>query len=80
MKIKNCLLLTVLFILSEVAVSQVSVRDSLVFAPMIDFSYSYKVPGGDLDKRFGAHSEIGIAFLIKTEKNVLRIRLELYIW
>ena len=58
-----------MLILGKVAISQVSVRDSLVFAPMIDFSYSYKVPGGDLENRFGAHSEIGIAFLIKTEKN-----------
>ena len=51
------------------AFTQVSVKDSIVFAPIIDFTYSYKAPGGDMEKRFGNHSEIGLAFLIKTKKN-----------
>ena len=53
------------------ALAQVSVKDSAVFAPIIDFSYSYKVPGGDLADRFGNHSEIGLSFLFKTRKNLL---------
>ncbi|UTW65121.1 hypothetical protein KFE94_10560 [bacterium SCSIO 12643] len=51
--------------------AQVSVKDSAVFAPIIDFSYAYKIPGGDLDQRFGDHSEIGVSFLIKSKKNFL---------
>jgi len=55
------------------AISQVNIKDSVVFSPLIDFSYSYKVPGGDLSKRFGPSSEIGIAFYIKTKKNFLEV-------
>ena len=51
--------------------SQVSVKDSTVFAPIIDFSYAYKIPGGDLANRFGNHSEIGVSFLFKTRKNFI---------
>lgn len=69
MKLNYIILLYLFTFVSLKAVSQVSVKDSLVFAPMIDFSYGYKIPGGDLEKRFGAHSEIGIAFLIKTKSN-----------
>ena len=69
MKIKVVLFLLLAVFISESAVSQVSVKDSVVSAPMIDFSYSYKIPGGDLAKRFGAHNEISIAFLMKTQKN-----------
>jgi hypothetical protein len=51
--------------------AQVSVKDSIVFAPLIDFTYSYNIPGGDLSQRFGNHSTIGMSFLIKTRKNFL---------
>ena len=50
---------------------QVSVKDSTVFAPIIDFSYGYKIPGNDLEKRFGNHSELGLAFYVKNKKNFL---------
>ncbi len=53
------------------SIAQVNVKDSIVFAPLIDFTYSYNIPGGDLSQRFGNHSEIGVAFLIKTNKNFL---------
>lgn len=64
--------LLLLLTVSSIKVNaQVSVKDSTVFAPILDFSYAYKVPGGDLDDRFGDHSEIGISFLIKTKKNFI---------
>lgn len=50
---------------------QVNVKDSVIFSPLIDFSYSFQIPGGDLAQRFGNHSEIGVSFLIKTHKNFL---------
>lgn len=64
-------LLGILFVSALAASAQVSVKDSTVFAPIVDFSYAYKIPGGDLKNRFGSHSEIGLSFLIKTKKNFL---------
>lgn len=61
----------ILFCVSFLANGQVSVKDSTVFAPIIDFSYAFKIPGGDLENRFGNHSEIGLSFLLKTRKNFL---------
>lgn len=60
-----------MWIIPQTLHSQVSVRDSVVFSPLIDFSYAFKIPGEDLATRFGNHSEIGISFLIKTKKNFL---------
>ena len=60
-----------IFVNTTDSIAQVSVKDSTVFAPLIDFTYSYNVPGGDLSQRFGNHSAIGVAFLIKTNKNFL---------
>lgn len=72
MKNELKIVLIILFLGSQnVLISQVSVKDSTVFAPIIDFSYAYKVPGGDLNDRFGNHSEVGLAFYIKTRKNFL---------
>ncbi len=51
------------------ACGQRNVKDSLVFAPHISFTYAYQIPGGDLGKRFGPNSNIGGAFHIKDEKN-----------
>lgn len=51
--------------------AQMSVRDSSLFAPLIDLSYSLKVPGGDMALSFGPSSEIGIAMMFKTKSNLL---------
>lgn len=47
-----------------------NVKDSLLHIPMIKFSYSAHLPGGDLAERFGASSMVGINFSIKTKKNL----------
>ncbi|MFT6323267.1 MAG: hypothetical protein ACJAWO_000819 [Halieaceae bacterium] len=60
-----------LVVFSSASIAQVNIKDSTVFAPIIDFSYAYKVPGGDLAERFGNHSEIGVSFLFKTRNNLL---------
>ena len=66
------LVLVVLFTCcSSILVAQVNVKDSVIFTPIIDFSYGYKVPGGDLGNQFGNSSEVGISFLIKTKSNLL---------
>ena len=37
---------------------------------MIDFSYAFQLPGGDLAKRFGWNSSIGSGVSLKTRKNL----------
>ncbi len=50
---------------------QKNVKDSLVSAPLIQISYAFQVPGGDLADRFGVNSNAGIDFLYKTKSNWL---------
>lgn len=45
------------------------VNDTSVFIPMMKFTYSYQVAGGDLAKRFGNCSNISAEFSIKTKMN-----------
>ena len=73
MRYRRFLLALFVFMLAHPVQSyaQVNIKDSVIFSPLIDFSYSYKIPGGDLADRFGNHSEIGVSFLIKTKKNLL---------
>lgn len=49
--------------------AQVSIKDSSVFAPMVCASYGFQFPAGDLAKRFGQNSNIGLSFLIKDKKS-----------
>ena len=51
------------------ALAQKNSKDSVVFIPMIQISYSYQLPGADLAKRFGDNSNIGLSFLIKNKNN-----------
>ena len=44
-----------------------NVKDSSLFVPMVKFSYSFQLPGGDLTKRFGYNSNVGLNFSIKTK-------------
>ena len=68
---KSSIFVGLLLLFSIVSFAQVNIQDSVVFSPIVDFSYSYKIPDGDLAKRFGPSSEIGAAFFIKTKKNFL---------
>ena len=47
-----------------------NVRDSVLFAPMVKFSYAVHLPGGDLSKRFGINSAVGLNFSIKTRSSL----------
>lgn len=58
----------ILFV-SALASAQVSVKDSSIFTPLICGSYAYQIPGGDLAKRFGDNSNLGVDILFKTKKN-----------
>ncbi|OFX57810.1 MAG: hypothetical protein A2046_02200 [Bacteroidetes bacterium GWA2_30_7] len=46
-------------------------KDSSITFPMFSGSYSFQIPAGDLDERFGNSSSIGPSFMIKTKQNIL---------
>jgi len=62
--------LTILFLALTVN-SQVNIRDSVIFTPLLYITYSYQFLGGDLAQRFGSNSSIGGGFMIKTKTNWL---------
>ncbi|HLC82767.1 MAG TPA: hypothetical protein VJI69_02985 [Bacteroidia bacterium] len=49
-------------------VSQVSVKDSSIYTPYIGVSYGYHLPEGNMLKRFGNSSTIGLNLEFKTKK------------
>lgn len=72
--IKNIIIGILTICLSVVwleSTGQVNIKDSAVFMPIVDFSFAYKVPGGDLNNRFGNSSEMGLGFYLKSKKNFL---------
>src|ERR1051326_237643 len=56
--------------LTSVCHSQ-NVKDSSLVFPFIKFSYAFQYPGGDLAKRFGFNSNVGLDCSIKTKKNLI---------
>ena len=68
--IKNIFLLCSFFFVLSVSRGQ-NVKDSSLFFPMIKFSYAFQIPGGDLAKRFGYNSNVGLDFSIKMKKNLI---------
>jgi hypothetical protein len=50
---------------------QRNMKDSVIFAPLIHFSYAAQIPGGDLAKRFGFNSNVNINIAFKTKKNFI---------
>ena len=62
-------LVSCLFSLLSVSRAQ-NVKDSSLFVPMVKFSYAFQIPGGDLQRRFGYNSNVGLIFSIKTKRNL----------
>lgn len=50
--------------------AQFHIKDSAIFITSVRPSYSYQIPGGDLAKRFGWNSNLGMAVDIKTRKSI----------
>lgn len=48
--------------------AQVSVKDSSIYTPYVGVSYGFQFSGGDLVKRFGNNSSIGLCLDFKTKK------------
>lgn len=59
------------FLLLTSALYSQTIRDSSITFTMISGSFSFQVPGGDLDERFGNSSSIGPSFMLKTKQNIL---------
>ncbi len=53
------------------AKAQVNVKDSALRFTMIQFSYAYQFPGGNLAQRFGNNSSVGFDFMCKNKKRLL---------
>jgi len=68
---KFILLLATLLLSVPEIFSQVNIRDSSIFTPLIYATYSYQFPGGDLAGQFGSNSSIGGGILFKTKSNWL---------
>ncbi len=62
-----------LFLLANTIIiqAQTNVKDSMINAPLIKVSYAYQLPVGELAKRFGNNSNVGIAFYYKTKRNFM---------
>lgn len=67
------ILLALLFGIAQSSNAQIkkNVEDSTISIAMVDVSYAFQVPGGDLAKRFGNSSAIGLSFQYKTKSNWL---------
>lgn len=66
---KRTFIILIISILSFTVKAQVNVRDSIVFAPLLDFTYALQFPGGDMADRFGTNNNLGGSFLIKNRHN-----------
>ena len=51
--------------------AQANVRDSIIGAFVPHVSYSYQFPGGDITKKYGDNSTIGVGLRYKTVKNYI---------
>lgn len=68
-KVKSKLLALAVLFSFNCAFAQVSrTIDSLMTIPLIQGTYAFDLPGGDLKSRFGFNHEIGLGFHIKTKK------------
>jgi hypothetical protein len=73
----------VIFLTFFVAINFLSaqIRDSSISILQCEINYSYHFPGGDMAKRFGNSSTVGLGVNYKTpEKLDSRIRSELFVW
>lgn len=59
------------FIIAGQGFSQVNIKDSVISTSLVQATYSFQFPGGDLSKRFVSNNAIGLGYLYKTSKNWL---------
>jgi len=66
---KILILFTIAFLFKADLRSQVSIKDSSIYTPMIGASYGYYLPAGDMVKRFGNNSALQLNVDFKTRYN-----------
>ena len=66
---KHATVIAALLFAAVQSYSQVNLRDSVIFTPLIYATYAYQFPGGDLSRQFGSNSSIGGGFMLKTKNN-----------
>jgi hypothetical protein len=59
------------FVITSQLKAQINIKDSSLFIPTINASFSYQIPGGDMADRFGNSSMVGVSVLMKDKKNFL---------
>ena len=60
-----------IFLLLSIPKLLISQNDEKLKISMLNFNFSYHIPGGDLSKRFGPSSMIGFGFQKKNKNNLL---------
>lgn len=70
-KIAHIFLLLCLLAINMAGQRTRNVKDSTISISLVDVGYSFQVPGGDMAKRYGPNSMLGISFGYKTNKNWL---------
>ncbi len=66
---KTVLLIAFFLWASQIAMSQRSVRDTVVNSMLFSAHYAYQFPGSDLVSQFGPNSSVGASIGYKTDKN-----------
>ncbi|MDG1901925.1 MAG: hypothetical protein P8I80_06790 [Bacteroidales bacterium] len=70
MKIRLILIMSLMILFANMH-GQFQIRDSVVAAFLPNLSYSYQFPGGDISKKYGDNSTIGVGLKYKTKKNFM---------
>ncbi|PJA06868.1 MAG: hypothetical protein COX70_08645 [Flavobacteriales bacterium CG_4_10_14_0_2_um_filter_32_8] len=63
------LFLSSLFVQAQFVLEKQEIKDSIYTIPMITVSYAYQWTGSDMASRFGANSNVGGSFAVKTKTN-----------
>ena len=61
-------LMLLLFLAPKFGSAQVTSRDTNAVIPMIQFSYAFQIPMGDLEDRFSNHSALSFDFIVKKNR------------
>ncbi|MFH0865955.1 MAG: hypothetical protein V1904_07155 [Bacteroidota bacterium] len=57
------------FLIAVQGFSQANIKDSVISTSLVQATYSFQFPGGDLSKKFVSNHAIGAGYLYKTRKN-----------
>jgi hypothetical protein len=70
-EMQKILIALIFFFIYNLGYSQTSIKDSTILIPLLKVTYSGLIPDLDYNKRFGAHSVVGLELELKNDKNWL---------